>query len=162
MARPKGYDSQKRYSRVIWSLIPSERPGARWTDIFREAHRLTGMSRSTFFNYFRKLPTLKNGDLYIRDPKIEEILVPKDAPLDKIKELRERLVASITSDPWQRNVSEDWRGMIENLLLHAVIMYIAGLAVMMEANEKAQARELFEWRMRFGIEPWLSEAAAIA
>jgi hypothetical protein len=173
MGIPKGYEYKKEYERILVKIV-SVNPHIRYSAFHREAFKETGawnhrthnksrgISKSTFKEYLSRLPIKKDGSGgYVLDPKVEEILLPH-ASSEKRSKLRERVAGSMPSDPWKRQSSEDWRRTIQDLILHAVIMYVAGLNILGETNDEAKARELFEWRMKFGVEPWLNEAAAIA
>jgi hypothetical protein len=121
-----------------------------WTDVFREAHRQTGMSKSTFRDYFRKLPTILEDGRYRRDPQISK----EDDDLG-LQELRGQV-----SDPWTKP-SEDLRK-IDALFKVALFRYVSTVNRLLTMRDKDQARELFELHMNLRIESALREGAAIA
>ncbi len=165
MARPKGYDFQKQYEQTIWNLIPSVKPGVRYNATFHEAKKQhPRMSKSTFRDYFRKLPTIKHEDgSYTRDPKVEEMLIPKGIPSEwqgMIREYQRSRRKQEAFDAW-KDITEDWR-QIQTSVNMALIRYFVTLDILMDDIPKAAAHDLFEQRMKLSINPLLGRAAAIA
>ncbi len=157
MARPKGYDFQKFYEQTIWNLIPPSKPGITWTEAFREAHKQTHMSRSTFRDYFRKLPTILEDGRYRRDPQI--------ASEDDTGGLQ-RLRGLTLPDYWKDELAylhvgeDDWQHRIDVFLRVFLRRYILTLNTLIQMDKENQAHELYELRMNFVLEELLRRIAA--
>jgi hypothetical protein len=153
MARPKGYDYQKRYREAIWNLIPASKPGARRTDIYREARKqIPTLSKGTLSAYFGQLPIIREHGLYRRDPQITN----EDDPYG----LQKFRGQSRGFDPWNDLTYEfDSINPLFNLALRH---YIETVNRLLRIHDKQKAHEVFSLHLEYRLGPLLEDAAATA